>query len=73
MIANKDERVQALLVGKNYTVVGIAIPRPLPPPPCPLVRPVRLPSLLWCCESRVFYRIDIDITHEKVISVTQRS
>ncbi|HYC19728.1 MAG TPA: hypothetical protein VEF35_03795 [Candidatus Bathyarchaeia archaeon] len=32
-IALKDERVQALLAGKNYTVVGIVFPRPPPPLP----------------------------------------
>jgi len=50
-IALKDERVQALLAGKNYTVVGIVFLRPPP------LRPVRPPSrtLLWCCESRASF------------------
>jgi hypothetical protein len=95
-IALKDGRVQALLAGKNYTVVGIAIPRPLPPPPgaparspnatrgttarfntsSPLLSPGAPPighaSLVLRVEDK-FYRIDIDITHETVTSVTQRS
>ena len=95
-IALKDERVQALLAGKNYTVVGIAIPRPLPPPPgaparspnatrgttarfntsspvlSPGAPPIGHASLVLRVEDK-FYRIDIDITHETVTSVTQRS
>jgi hypothetical protein len=69
-IALKDGRVQALLAGKNYTVVGIVFPRL--PPPSPGAPPIENASLVLRVEGK-FYRIDIDITHEKVTSVTQRS
>jgi len=102
-IALKDEHVQALLAGKNYTVVGIVFPRPPPPlldapahspgaprgtgarsntsspllspgapPHSPSAPPIENASLVLRVEGK-FYQIDIDILHEKVISVTQRN
>ena len=68
-IANKDERVQALVAGKNYTVVGIAALRsPLLPPGAP---PIDNASLVLRLEGK-FYKINIDIPNEKVISVAER-
>jgi hypothetical protein len=61
-IANKDERVQALVAGKNYTVVGIAVLRS---------PPIDNASLVLRLEGK-FYKINIDIPNEKVISVAER-
>jgi hypothetical protein len=68
-IANKDGRVRALLAGKNYTVVGIAILRAPPAPPGE--RPIDIAALVLKVDGK-FYKIDIDIPHEKVISVAER-
>jgi len=68
-IANKDAYVHALIVGKNYTVVGIAILRS--PPPSPGAPPIDNASLVLRVEGN-FYKINIDIPHEKVLSVEER-
>lgn len=68
-IANKDERVRALLAGKNYTVVAIAISRV--PPSQSAEQPIDTASLFLKVSDK-FYKIDIDIAHEKIISVEER-
>ena len=68
-IANKDQRVNALVAGKNYTVVGITILRSSPPSPG--APPIDNASLVLRVEGK-FYKINIDIPHEKVISVEER-
>jgi hypothetical protein len=68
-IANKDAYVHALIAGKNYTVVGIAILRS--PPPSPGAPPIDSAALVVRVEGN-FYKINIDIPHEKVISVEER-
>jgi hypothetical protein len=68
-IANKDERVHALIDGNNYNVVGIAILRS--PPLSPGAPPVDNASLVLRVEGN-FYKINIDIPHEKVVSVEER-
>ena len=68
-IANKDGYVHALIVGKNYTVVGIAILRS--PPPSPGAPPIDNAALVLRVEGN-FYKINIDIPHEKVLSVEER-
>jgi hypothetical protein len=69
-IANKDERVQALLAGKNYTVVAVVVDRA--PPTSSSDPPIQNASLVLKLESK-FYKIDIDIPHEKVTSVAERT
>lgn len=64
-IANKDDRVHGLVAGKNYTVVGILAQ----PPPSSGAPPIS--SLVLRVEGK-FYKIDIDIPHEKVSSVAER-
>lgn len=69
-IANKDESVQRLIVGKNYTMLAIALIRG------PTVPPGTSPSNYGALVLRVegkFYKITIDITHEQVISIEQRA
>jgi hypothetical protein len=66
-IANKDRPVHALLAGKNYTIVGVL----RSPPPPPGSSSIDYASLVLRIEGR-FYKIDIDIPHEKVISVAER-
>jgi len=68
-IANKDQAVNALVAGKNYTVVGIAILRS--PPPSPGATPIDNASLVLRVGGK-FYKISIDIPHEKVISIEER-
>ena len=68
-IANKDAYVHVLITGKNYTVVGIAILRS--PPPSPGAPPIDNAALVLRVEGN-FYKINIDIPHEKVISVEER-
>jgi multidrug efflux pump subunit AcrB len=68
-IANKDERVRALLAGQNYTVVAIAISRA--PPSQSAEQPFETASLFLKVSDK-FYKIDIDIPHEKIISVEER-
>jgi multidrug efflux pump subunit AcrB len=69
VITNKDERVNALLAGKNYTVVAIAVLRASPAPPAERFIDT---EALFLKVSDKFYKIDIDIPHEKVISVEER-
>lgn len=69
-IATKDERVNALIAGKNYTVVGIAVAR------APAVPPGDHPpdtAALFLKVDNKFYKIDIDIPHAKVTSVAERT
>ena len=68
-IANKDERVQTLLAGKNYTVVGIAVVQA--PPAQPGNGPIDQAALVLKLEGK-FYKIDIDIPHKTVTSVAER-
>ena len=76
-IAMRDEGVSALLAGRNYSVVGIAVPRPpLVPsgvaPPVPAGdHPPETAALFLKVDSK-FYKIDIDIPHGKVTSVAER-
>jgi hypothetical protein len=69
-IAMKDEGVSALLAGRNYSVVGIAVPRPSLVPAGD--HPPENAALFLKVDSR-FYKIDIDIPHEKVTSVAERA
>lgn len=68
-IAMRDERVSALLAGKNYSVVGIAVPR------APSITPGNPPetAAIFLKVDSKFYKIDIDISHEKVTSVAERT
>jgi multidrug efflux pump subunit AcrB len=69
-IANKDERVRALIAGQNYTVVAIAISRE--PPTQSAEQPIDTASIFLKVSDK-FYKIDIDIPHEKIISVEERT
>ncbi|MGA7075392.1 MAG: hypothetical protein WBZ42_02425 [Halobacteriota archaeon] len=69
-IANKDERVQRLVAGKNYAVVGIGLIRGPTVPPG--INPNNDGALVLRVEGK-FYKITIDITHEQVISIEQRT
>ena len=69
-IAIKNQSVSALLAGKNYSVVGIAIHRVLPAPPDG--HHVDEAALFVRVDHK-FYRIDIDIPHETVTSVAERA
>jgi glutathione S-transferase len=64
-IAMNDDHVHAYVAGKNYTVVGILSA----PPASPGAPPID--SLVLRVEGK-FYKINIDILHEKVISVEER-
>lgn len=64
-IAVKDVRVNASVAGKNYTVVGI-----LSSPPSSSGAP-SIYSLVLRVGGK-FYKINIDIAHENVISVEER-
>jgi hypothetical protein len=65
-IAKKDERVQQLLAGPRSEIVGLA----LPSSPGASPGAEETGALLLRADS-TFYKITIDITHEKVISVEQ--
>jgi hypothetical protein len=69
-IAMRDERVSALLAGKNYSVVGIVVPRV--PSVTPGDHPPESAALFLKVDSK-FYKIDIDIAHGKVTSVAERT
>jgi hypothetical protein len=62
-IAIKDNRVSAILAGKNYTVLAIAVLTPSPAPANSTGLVVKVEGL--------FYMINIDVPNEKVISVEQ--
>ena len=66
-IAIKNQSVSALLAGKNYSVVGIAVPHA--PPGGHQVDE----AALFVKVDHEFYRIDIDIPHETVTSVGERA
>jgi|APFre7841882630_1041343.scaffolds.fasta_scaffold00254_9 hypothetical protein len=68
-IANKDQRVSSILVGKNYTVLAIAV---LAASPAPAEGSNNTTGLFVKAEGQ-FYLINIDIANEKVISVEQLS
>jgi len=66
-IANKDQQVHALVAGRNYTIVGIL----KSPPPPPGSSSIDSASLVLRVGGK-FYKIDIDIAHNKVMSVAER-
>lgn len=86
-IAQNDGRVQGLIAGKNYTVVGIAIEKIVPSvgqsdtgPALPDIRNAPPPprhgdighALLVIKAEGKFYKIVIDVPHQQVISVEER-
>ena len=86
-IAQKDERVQELITGKNYTVVGIAVEKIALPvgqsytgpalpdirnaPPAPRHGDIGHALLVIKAEGK-FYKIVMDVPHQQVISVEER-
>ena len=87
-IALKDGRVQVLIAGKNYTVVGIAVERigsaprqsdagyAMPDiesaPPPPRLSDIGLALLVLKVDNK-FYAVVMDVPHQRVTAVEERS
>jgi len=68
-IALKDGRVQVLIAGKNYTVVGTAVQESRPDQSMSHVRT----ALLVLKVDNKFYAVVMDVPHQRVTAVEERS